>query len=48
MKLFKFVGACVRELSKVGMLMFIGKGCSYVGLSLISVSGLVTLGSMLR
>ena len=48
MKLFKFVGACFNELSKVGILKFICKGCSYVVLSLISSDGLVRLGSMLR
>ena len=47
MNLFKFVGAPCNELSKTGEVRLMGKGCSYVVLSLIS-DGMVRLGSMLR
>ena len=36
MKLFKFVGGSFNELSKIGKVKLIGRGCSYVVLSLIS------------
>ena len=47
MKPFKFVGAFINELLKSGIHKLIGKGYSYVVLSLIS-DGLLRLGSMLR
>ena len=39
MNFFRFVGACCNELSKSGILKFIGKGCSDVVLSVISWKG---------
>ena len=45
MNFFRFVGACCNEPSKSGILKFIGKGCSYVVLSLISWDRLVRFGS---
>ena len=42
------VGACSKDLSKSGKLKFIGKGCLYVVLSLISGNESVRLGNMCR
>ena len=47
MKLLSLMGASFNELSKKRKVKLIGKGCSYVVLSLIS-DGMVRLGSMLR
>ena len=48
MKSFSFVGLCLRELSKCGILKFQGKDCSYLVLSLIRGNESVILGSMSR
>ena len=48
MQFFRFVGAWCYELSKSGILKFIGKGHLYVVLFLISWDGIVRFWSRLR